>query len=426
MRLAAGTHRARRRAGALLVGCLLALGTSVAVEPVAAAQSESSGVRAAKAERDRIARELDDALADAGAERGQLDSIRRQLADAQAELRVAEGQLALAEEALTSAEIRIDVAEQELAIAERLLGDAERELALEQEDFELQVVTAYKYGAAAKGEMVLRMFQTAESPADLTNSLYRIGAVIDHQDSIIERVTRLRDEAAQAEAEAIEAGEAAEDARRDAEEELAFVASRREEAQTLKALVAEQEAAQARVFAQASGEAQSLRVALEAAEKRVREEEAKQRRDQAAARGGVICPIDPVWFSNDWGYPRSGGRTHKGNDLFADRGTPIIAMADATIRNIDRTDTYVPGTSRGDLGGISISYWLDAGEYWYFSHLESIEPGLSEGQAIAMGQVIGYVGTSGNAYNTPPHAHVGRYVGGTAVNPYPTLKPACG
>lgn len=423
-----GIEVGRRRASPALVvllAILLALGAVLVDRTASATAAQSSSVSEARAERDRIERELQDALGELSFERGELTDIRTRLELARGQLRIAEGQLALAEDALSTADVRAEVADQELAIATRLLGDAESELLASQAEFADQVVAAYKYGAAARGEMLVTMFKNAKSPGDLVNNLYRMGAVIDHQDSVVQRITTLRNEQSDAELDAKGARLAADEAKSVAEQELIFVTKRRVDAQEFQRLVANEEAAQSRVLNAASGDAKALSAALDRAEEKVKKAEAAERRAAAASRGGILCPIDPVWFSNDWGYPRSGGRSHKGNDLFADAGTPIVAIAAGTIRRLDYTNTYVPGSNRGDLGGISISYWVDSNEYWYWAHLQSLAPGMSEGDSIAAGQLIGYVGKTGNAYNTPPHAHVGRYVNGAAVNPYPTLNPAC-
>lgn len=128
-----------------------------------------------------------------------------------------------------------------------------------------------------------------------------------------------------------------------------------------------------------------------------------------------ICPVaGSVSFTNDWGNPRSGGRTHKGTDMFAARGVPVVAVTDGTLR-----------FSNGGLGGISI--WLKgSGASYYFAHLDSRVAGLSAGSYVTRGTVIGYVGNTGNAYGGAHHLHFQIHPGhGSAVNPYPTLAAAC-
>jgi murein DD-endopeptidase MepM/ murein hydrolase activator NlpD len=134
---------------------------------------------------------------------------------------------------------------------------------------------------------------------------------------------------------------------------------------------------------------------------------------------GLVCPVaGPVSFVNDWGFPRSGGRTHRGNDLFAIEGTPIVAVRPAVITRVSRVD-------RG-LGGLTVSYIDDRGDRWYNAHLLSVAPGIDPGTYVEQGQVIGFVGRTGNARSTPPHNHIQWHPGnGDPVNPYPSLRPAC-
>ncbi len=128
-----------------------------------------------------------------------------------------------------------------------------------------------------------------------------------------------------------------------------------------------------------------------------------------------ICPVaGPVHFTNDWGNPRSGGRTHKGTDMMADKGVPIVAVTDGTLR-----------FSSGGLGGIAI--WLKgSGASYYYAHLDSRAAGLTAGSFVTRGTVIGYNGNTGNAYGGAHHLHFQIHPGhGSAVNPYPTLAAAC-
>jgi murein DD-endopeptidase MepM/ murein hydrolase activator NlpD len=137
------------------------------------------------------------------------------------------------------------------------------------------------------------------------------------------------------------------------------------------------------------------------------------------AVGGLVCPVaGPVRFINDWGFPRSGGRNHRGNDLFADEGAPIVAVRDAVITSVSRVD-------RG-LGGLTVSYIDDRGDRWYNAHLSAVAAGIDTGVLVTQGQVVGYVGRTGNARTTPPHNHIQWHPGnGDPINPYWSLRPAC-
>jgi murein DD-endopeptidase MepM/ murein hydrolase activator NlpD len=137
--------------------------------------------------------------------------------------------------------------------------------------------------------------------------------------------------------------------------------------------------------------------------------------------GGYVCPVGgPVRFINDWGFPRSGGRTHKGLDMFASIGTPLLAPRDGVTNRITYTDT--------GLGGITVRMVDDDGIYWYLTHLSAVAPGVVPGQRVVAGQVLGATGNTGNARYTPPHLHAQRHQGGPsspAAPLYEFMLAAC-
>lgn len=133
---------------------------------------------------------------------------------------------------------------------------------------------------------------------------------------------------------------------------------------------------------------------------------------------GWLCPIaGPVSFIDSWGAPRSAGRSHKGVDMFAARGTPVVAPVAGTVEHRSNS-----------LGGLSFHLWGDDDTYYYGAHLDAYGP--IEGW-IDSGTVVGYVGDTGNARGTSPHLHFeihpGRVHGGpsAAVNPTPAVADAC-
>ena len=111
-----------------------------------------------------------------------------------------------------------------------------------------------------------------------------------------------------------------------------------------------------------------------------------------------------------WGARRDGGRrSHEGLDIFADRGTPVIAA----------TDGWISSTGNRGLGGKQV--WLRAGLFGnslYYAHLDSIA--TQSGKHVKTGDTLGFVGNTGNARTTPTHLHFGIYQGrGGAINPLP-------
>lgn len=133
--------------------------------------------------------------------------------------------------------------------------------------------------------------------------------------------------------------------------------------------------------------------------------------------GSGACPVaGAVSFSDSWGAPRSGGRAHRGVDMIAARGTPIVAIFSGRIQRF----------SNSSLGGKSIYFVSDAGDMYYYAHLDDFAD-VGVGQAVAAGTVIGYNGSTGNAPSYLPHLHFEYHPGGRgAVNPYPLVKGLCG
>lgn len=125
--------------------------------------------------------------------------------------------------------------------------------------------------------------------------------------------------------------------------------------------------------------------------------------------GGWEFPVlGTYWYMDTWGAARSGGRTHQGTDIFAKKGTKIVAVTDG-----------VASKRWSTLGGRTV--WLTGadGRCYYYAHLNSYG---TLGQ-VKVGTVIGYVGNSGNARTTPSHLHFQIHPGcGDPVNPYWYLR----
>lgn len=127
-----------------------------------------------------------------------------------------------------------------------------------------------------------------------------------------------------------------------------------------------------------------------------------------------------VVLRDNFDEPR-GKRRHQALDIMAPRGTEVVAVDDGRVARL----------YRHPLGGLTV-YQLDAHEryVYFYAHLDRYAPGLAEGMSLARGDLIGYVGTTGNAPEGAPHLHFAafelgedrRWWKGRPVNPYPWLK----
>ena len=126
----------------------------------------------------------------------------------------------------------------------------------------------------------------------------------------------------------------------------------------------------------------------------------------------------PCWFTDTWGAPRSGGRSHEGVDIIAKSGLYLYAVSDGTL-----TKQYLDSTS--SLSGNGWRLTRADGTYFFYAHLSAFAPGLKVGSTVKAGQIIGYVGMTGNAGS--PHLHFEVHPGGgAAVNPTPTVRAVDG
>ena len=140
---------------------------------------------------------------------------------------------------------------------------------------------------------------------------------------------------------------------------------------------------------------------------------------------GIGMPIAGLTHSElrDSFTERRGGHRHEAIDILEPRGTPVVAVDDGFVRKIFES---VPG-------GHTV-YQFNRSETlcYYYAHLDRYAPGLREGQALHRGDVIGYVGTSGNAPPNTPHLHFAvsrlgrdrRWWEGVPIDPYPLLSRA--
>ncbi|WP_329892589.1 M23 family metallopeptidase [Stenotrophomonas sp. SMYL11] len=145
-----------------------------------------------------------------------------------------------------------------------------------------------------------------------------------------------------------------------------------------------------------------------------------------AAPDGLLLPVQgvlPSQLRDTFSDARSEGRVHDAIDIMADAGTPVLAVADGTVEKLFDSER----------GGLTIYQFEPSGRWcYYYAHLQRYADGLAEKQVIKRGEVIGYVGSTGNASAQAPHLHFEVHVlgpekqwwKGESINPYPLLKQA--
>jgi murein DD-endopeptidase MepM/ murein hydrolase activator NlpD len=144
---------------------------------------------------------------------------------------------------------------------------------------------------------------------------------------------------------------------------------------------------------------------------------------QAPLPEKLMVPVEGVearQLADTYGDARGSMGKHEAIDIPAPKGTPVLAVADGHVAKLFLSKP----------GGITIYQFDRSGTVaYYYAHLERYAPGLDEGDKVKRGEVIGYVGTTGNAPPAAPHLHFAvfmlgpakRWWEGTAVNPYPLL-----
>lgn len=124
----------------------------------------------------------------------------------------------------------------------------------------------------------------------------------------------------------------------------------------------------------------------------------------------IACPVaGESTYDDSYGWARSGGRRHKGIDMVAERGTPVAAARDGEV-------TF----KNSRLGGKSAWLYTADGAKFFYAHLNDWE---GESRTVEAGEVIGYVGSTGNAGG--PHLHFESHYSGSTENPYPAVVEAC-
>ena len=145
--------------------------------------------------------------------------------------------------------------------------------------------------------------------------------------------------------------------------------------------------------------------------------------DATTTASGLVLPvagIKPSQLVDTYTQSRGEGRVHEAIDIMAPAGTPVLAAVDGPVAKLFTSVR----------GGLTIyQFDVDGRRVYYYAHLSGYAPGLAEGQSLRRGQLIGYVGSTGDASPTAPHLHfsVGdlgpekKWWKSTPLNPYPLL-----
>ena len=130
-----------------------------------------------------------------------------------------------------------------------------------------------------------------------------------------------------------------------------------------------------------------------------------------------LATLSAAQLSDNYTHARAGGATHEALDIMAPRGTPVLAIDDGRIAKLFLSKT----------GGITMYQFDPTGEYaYYYAHLDRYAEGIAEGDNLRKGQLIGYVGSTGNAQPDAPHLHLAvfrlgperQWWRGTPINPF--------
>ncbi|HWL37967.1 MAG TPA: peptidoglycan DD-metalloendopeptidase family protein [Frankiaceae bacterium] len=295
-------------------------------------------------------------------------------------------------ERVHDAEAREGALNDKITKLDRELRKTEKELGAIRARYAVRARAAYQTGLG--GDTLVVMMSTDDPSAvierlDLFNAASRADDQLLRHGTILNR--RLNDQRAVLDA-----------ARREAAQVERSLAADARELRTLLDRLYREDAARDRAAAAAARARNSVRAMPRASR-------------SARLVGRYSCPVGPNHaFRDTWGAPRSGGRTHKGVDIFAPYGAPAYAV----------TDGVVTRTSSSYNGGLGLYLRGNDGNEYYYAHMSRFTS--SAGQRVSAGQEVARVGDTGNARGGSPHIHFEIHPGGGyPVNPYPYVAQWC-
>lgn len=385
-------------------------------------------------------------------------------AQAAREIQAARDRANEASQRMFDAESEVDQLEVEIGDAEAELAAVEAQSSAMRTELEAQAVRAFTESGTAAFPLLIDLdHANDEITAELLSSVARGNAAValDDFDAVSEEVAARRADLEERQTEASAAKQRFADLQADAEAEMVRLAEVEKQRLVDEAVQAEldrqREAREAAIAAQAAADAERAAAAAlsnasvakaasnapasngassggsasgpaaavapqpeaaapqpEAAanpEPAANEPEPVPEPTPSNAGGGMICPIaGPRAFADTWGAARSAGRSHEGVDMMSPLGTPVVAVESGSVQ--------MKTTS---LGGNSAWVTGASGTRYFYAHLNGWE---GSSRSVSQGEVIGYVGHTGNT--TANHLHFEVHPGGgRAVNPYPYVRAVC-
>ncbi len=294
-----------------------------------------------------------------------------------------EGQLDDAAGRVEATRSAIEVTRDELDELERVAGRLEQDVEAAEEQLIDRARAAFMRGGIHELELML----AAEGPQTAVEQVAMLASLQQRDQVRVESSTAARTQL-------------------DTTERL--IEARQRELEQLESVLAEEEAALQDEFSSATEEADELRTLTSR----------QQRIDRGDQEGIYSCIFDPgtFRFRDTWGHPRSGGRSHRGTDVFARQREPVYAFTSGEIQR----------HSQSRLGGIGLYLRGDDGNVYYYAHLDEIDDHAAVGNRVVAGELVAYNGYTGNASPSAPHVHFELHPGGgAAINPYPWLAAAC-